>query len=60
MEAQIEAADQDLAAHQRNLHDPEIMRAPKRLQESYEKVQAAQQAADQLYARWAELEVKLK
>ena len=60
MEAQIEAADQDLAAHQRNLHDPEIMRAPKRLQESYEKLQAAQQAADQLYARWAELEVKLK
>ncbi len=60
MEAQIEAADQDLAVHQRNLHDPEIMRAPKRLQESYEKLQAAQQAADQLYARWAELEVKLK
>lgn len=60
MEAQIEAADQELVARQRDLHDPEIMRDPRRLQNSYEKLQAAQKAADELYARWAELEVKLK
>ncbi len=60
MEAQIEAADRELATRQRDLHDPEIMRDPRRLQQSYEKLQASQQAADQLYARWAELEVKLK
>ena len=60
MEAQIESADQELVARQRDLHDPEIMRDPRRLQNSYEKLQAAQKAADQLYARWAELEVKLK
>ena len=60
MEAQIEAADKELAVRQRDLHDSEIMRDPRRLQESYDKLQAAQQAADQLYARWAELEVKLK
>jgi len=60
IEAQIEAADEELAARQRELSDPEIVRDPRRLQESYDRLQAAQQAADQLYARWAELEVKLK
>ncbi len=60
MEAQIEAADKELTVLQSDLHDPEIMRDPRRLQQSYDKLQAAQQAADQLYARWAELEVKLK
>ena len=60
MEAQIEAADQELVARQRDLHDPESMRDPRRLKNSYEKLQAAQKAADELYARWAELEVKLK
>ncbi|MEO8128461.1 MAG: ABC-F family ATP-binding cassette domain-containing protein [Bryobacteraceae bacterium] len=58
MEAQIEAADKEVTARQQALQDPEIMRDPRRLQESYDRLQAAQQAADQLYARWAELEVK--
>jgi ATP-binding cassette subfamily F protein uup len=60
IESQIEAADADLAARQSDLHDPEIMRDPKGLQEAYEKLQAAQESADRLYARWAELEVKLR
>jgi ATP-binding cassette subfamily F protein uup len=60
IESQIEAADAELAARQRDLHDPEIMRDPKRLQEAYEKLESAQESADRLYARWAELEVKLR
>jgi ATP-binding cassette subfamily F protein uup len=60
IEALIEAADRELADRQRDLQDSEIMRDPKRLQDAYEKVQLAQEAADRLYKRWAELEVKMR
>jgi ATP-binding cassette subfamily F protein uup len=60
MEALIAAADNSVAEAQRNLEDPETVRDPKRLQQAYQKLQAAQEEAERLYSRWAELELKLQ
>ena len=57
MEAKILAAEQELAACQRNL-DASGSDA-KRYMAAYEKLQAAQQRVEDLYTRWAELEAKV-
>jgi ATP-binding cassette subfamily F protein uup len=59
MEAKIAAAEQDLEAKKRLMEDPEVMRAPQRLEEVYREMQSAQAAVDALYERWSELEAKL-
>jgi ATP-binding cassette subfamily F protein uup len=58
IEAQIAAADSEVASLHSQLQDPNVTRDAKLLQESYEKLQLAQKRAEELYARWAELEVK--
>jgi len=57
IEANILAAEEALATRQRELEEAASDAA--RVSEAYEKMQAAQQQVDQLYARWAELESKV-
>ena len=57
MEARILEAEQQLSARQRELQ--EVASEGKRLAEAYEKVQEAQNLIEDLYARWAELEIKV-
>ena len=57
MEAKILAAEQELAACQRNV-DASGSDA-KRYMAAYEKLQVAQQRVEDLYTRWAELEAKV-
>jgi hypothetical protein len=57
MEARILQAEQQLSARQRELQ--EAASGGKRLAEAYEKVQEAQAFIEDLYARWAELEIKV-
>ena len=57
MEAKILAAEQELAACQRNV-DAAGSEA-KRYMAAYEELQAAQQRVEDLYTRWAELEAKV-
>jgi ATP-binding cassette subfamily F protein uup len=57
MEARILKAEQQLSARQRELQ--EAASEGKRLTEAYEKVQEAQNLIEDLYARWAELEIKV-
>jgi ATP-binding cassette subfamily F protein uup len=54
MEAKILVAEQELDTSKRELEA--FASDPNRVAEAYEKVQAAQQRVDELYARWAELE----
>jgi ABC transport system ATP-binding/permease protein len=58
IETRIDAAEQELIARQKELHEPEVTRDPQRMQEAYAQLLAAQAAVDQLYERWAELEEK--
>lgn len=57
MEAKILEAEEALAARQRELDDAASDAA--RVADAYDRVQAAQQTVDELYARWAELESKV-
>jgi ATP-binding cassette subfamily F protein uup len=57
MEARILEAEQELAARQLQLQ--EAASGGKGLGEAYEKVQEAQGLIEDLYARWAELEIKV-
>jgi ATP-binding cassette subfamily F protein uup len=57
MEARILEAEQQLSARQCELQ--EAASEGKRLTEAYEKVQEAQNLIEDLYARWAELEIKV-
>jgi ATP-binding cassette subfamily F protein uup len=57
MEARILEAEQQLSARQRELQ--EAASGGKGLAEAYEKVQEAQGFIEGLYARWAELEIKV-
>ena len=59
IEARIHEAEQVSEQKQALLHDPAITGDPARLRVAYEEMQAAQEAVDGLYARWAELESKL-
>jgi ABC transport system ATP-binding/permease protein len=58
IEAAIGTAEQELAARQKVLEDPEVTRDPKRIEEAYAAMQAAQTVVDRLYERWAELEAR--
>jgi ATP-binding cassette subfamily F protein uup len=60
MEQQILAAEEVLDACQRALDDPTVASDPTAVQKRYEALVAARTAVDTLYARWAELEEKLR
>jgi len=60
MEQRIAEAESALQAKHDALHDPAIMSDGLRLYSASIEVEAAQQAIDELYARWAELEEKQK
>jgi ATP-binding cassette subfamily F protein uup len=59
METLIHAAEERLAKIQHDLQDPVVTSDPRRLQETYAKLQPTQSEVDKLYERWAELEAKL-
>ena len=56
MEAKILAAEEALVARQRELNEAASDAA--RVAQAFERMQAAQQSVEELYARWAELESK--
>jgi ATP-binding cassette subfamily F protein uup len=58
IEARIHEAEQVLAAKQAVLAQPDVAIDSSRLQTALAEAEAAQNAADTLYARWAELEAK--
>jgi ATP-binding cassette subfamily F protein uup len=58
MEAAILAAEERLAVCQTAAHDPAIATRADELAARWRDVQEAQQAVDQLFARWAELDAK--
>lgn len=60
IEQRITDAEGALVRKQELLTDSSVARDPKRLQEVYRDVEAAQEAVDELYQRWAELEEKAK
>jgi len=60
MEARIEEAERDLAARQKAAHDPVIASDHAALSAALAALAPAQEAVDRLYARWAELETKLR
>lgn len=60
MEAQILAAEETLSLAQAKAQDPEISLSAVKLQEACLAADKAQAAVEKLYARWAELEAKLK
>ena len=59
IEARLNQAEQLLATKNTALHDPEVMKDAKLLEQTYREMQEAQKAVDQLYERWAELEAKI-
>lgn len=59
IEQRIAEAEAVLDGHRRALEDPVVYSDPKRIQEVHQAMDTAQQAVDQLYARWEELEAKL-
>jgi ATP-binding cassette subfamily F protein uup len=58
IEARILAAEEVLSAKQGMLEQPDVAIDPIRLQTALADAQAAQEAVETLYARWAELEAK--
>ena len=60
MEAAILDAEERLAAAQAAVEDPAVATDPAALQERCNELETARQAVERLYARWAELEAKLK
>jgi ATP-binding cassette subfamily F protein uup len=60
MEQEILAAEETLAARQHALDDPAVASDPAAVQERYEALIAARATVEALYARWAELEEKLR
>ena len=60
MEESIAKAEELLAAKLAALHDPAIASDPSRLHAASVELETAQKSVDALYARWAELEAKLK
>ncbi|MBI4891079.1 MAG: ABC-F family ATP-binding cassette domain-containing protein [Acidobacteria bacterium] len=59
MEERILEAETRLEAAKESLHAPDVVSDPRRIEECYQALNAAQAEVDQLYARWAELEAKL-
>ena len=60
MEQSIAKAEELLAAKLAALHEPAIASDPSRLHAASVELETAQKSVDALYARWAELEAKLK
>ncbi|HEX2834294.1 MAG TPA: ABC-F family ATP-binding cassette domain-containing protein [Thermoanaerobaculia bacterium] len=60
MEANVLAAEEQLEAAKAAAENPAIASDPAALQARYEELHAAQQEVERLYARWAELEAKLR
>ena len=60
IEEKILAADERLAAAQNRLHAPDVVSDPKKIEEAYAELTAAQAEVDALYARWAKLEGQLQ
>jgi len=58
MEERIAKQDEKVAAAQSALHDPVLAADPEGLLKAQAALAAAQTKADELYARWAELEAK--
>jgi ATP-binding cassette subfamily F protein uup len=59
IEQRIAEAEQLLESKRAALEDPEVMKDGRRLEQTYREMEAARDAADALYARWAELEAKI-
>ncbi len=59
MEGKILEAEERLEGAKTALHAPETVSDPRRIEECYAAMNAAQAEVDQLYARWAELEAKI-
>jgi ATP-binding cassette subfamily F protein uup len=60
MEERIVAAEEAVRAGETALHAPEAVSDPIEMQKRYENLKRAQEQVDELYARWAELENKLR
>jgi ATP-binding cassette subfamily F protein uup len=60
MEQRILEAEGVLVSCQQALDDPTVAADPVAVQERYAALEAARAAVDKLYARWAELEDKLR
>ena len=60
IEESIAEAEQELQTAHGAMENPEIMSDPQRLQLACEQMAAAQKKIDDLYARWAELEKKVR
>jgi len=60
MEAKILEGEKSLAAAQAAVEDPTVASDPKALQERCAALETARKDVERLYARWAELEEKLK
>jgi ABC transport system ATP-binding/permease protein len=60
MESEILRAETTLSLAQEKTHDPSIASSSVKLQDACKAVELAQSNVDRLYARWAELEAKLK
>ncbi|MFM9956761.1 MAG: ABC-F family ATP-binding cassette domain-containing protein [Phycisphaerales bacterium] len=60
MEAAISKAEADAARLEHEMHDPQVMADRKKMQSACAALDAAHAEVSRLYARWAELEAKLK
>jgi len=59
IEGRIGDAERVLVAARARLEDPEVVRDPKLLADSYGEMEQAQSTLDALYTRWVELEEKI-
>ena len=59
MEQKILEAEGLLETQKALLNAPDVVSDPKRIEQVYRELSAAQAEVDALYARWAELEAKL-
>ena len=59
IEERVAEADQLLESKRQALEDPEVMKDRRLLEQTFREMEAAQDALDILYARWAELEAKV-
>jgi len=59
IERRIAGLEQLLEAKRAALEDPDVMKDGRLLEQTYREMEAAREAADALYARWAELEARI-
>jgi ATP-binding cassette subfamily F protein uup len=59
MEGRIVEAEHELEGLRARLQAPDVVSDAEKLQDTYQRMQAAEARVDELYARWAELEAKL-